>query len=172
VTGLATAAGSVPASPDPDPAPPAVRVAVIGDTIAEARRRYAAATSLPRRDCDQISDGRWICASFSNPRLSDVDGEPSTPPPSNPPSNPPNNPPSNPPSGGGQAIPGDSLFSRGDLIVLNYDSCPDADDIHASTMALVVMIFHAVPTSSVLRESSTSSMEITGMMPSTRKQQR
>ena len=52
--------------------PAHARIAVVGDTLAEAETLYRQATNLPRADCDPLADGRWICASFRNPRLSDA----------------------------------------------------------------------------------------------------
>lgn len=48
------------------------RVAVAGDSLQTARSLYAASTDRPRRDCDPVADGRWVCASFDNPVLADV----------------------------------------------------------------------------------------------------
>ncbi|MGQ7845882.1 hypothetical protein ACUNV4_15465 [Granulosicoccus sp. 3-233] len=49
------------------------RVAVYGGSLSAARRAYAQITSLPRVDCDPSGSG-YICASFRNPTLADIDG--------------------------------------------------------------------------------------------------
>jgi len=72
---LADVGGSAPVAP-PSDRPPAIGAAVIGDTLADARARYAAATSQPRGDCDPVGDGRWICASFDDPVLADLASAP------------------------------------------------------------------------------------------------
>jgi hypothetical protein len=59
------------------------RVAVYGSSLADAKARYASTTSLKRVDCDPANGG-YICASFKNPRMSDVDtasvvSQPTTP---------------------------------------------------------------------------------------------
>ena len=48
------------------------KVAVIGDNLSKALTNYANSTTLKRVDCDPTPDGRWICASFRNPTLSDI----------------------------------------------------------------------------------------------------
>ena len=79
--------------PTPTPIPPVVvapvttpetpntsgKVAVIGNSIKAARDAYAAATTLERVDCDRLSGGRWICASFKNPKESDAVSAPTVP---------------------------------------------------------------------------------------------
>lgn len=77
---------SVPVTPDV-PASPAVpvdssgRVAVYGNSLSQARANYAAATNLPRVDCDEAGSG-YVCASFKNPVMADVNAVADTPAPS------------------------------------------------------------------------------------------
>ena len=134
-----------PEAEERPPLPPRVpapggsgRVAVYGDTIAEAQRRYAAATTLPRVDCDPFESG-WLCASFDNPRRPENSAAAPGPAATRPPPASPNVP--TPPTAptGGNALPGDSLFERGDLLSLQYDSCPDPDDIHAAVAGKMVV---------------------------------
>ena len=47
-------------------------VVAIGNSLAEARANFSAVTSQSTTDCDPVGDGRWICATFNNPTLSDV----------------------------------------------------------------------------------------------------
>jgi len=72
---LADVGGPAPVAP-PSDRPPAIGAVVIGDTLADARARYAAATSQPRGDCDPVGDGRWLCASYDDPVLADLTGAP------------------------------------------------------------------------------------------------
>ena len=81
----------VPAEPtEPSvPAEPSVpviadgRVAVYGDNLTSARTAYANATTLRRVDCDPVAGG-YVCASFSNPTLADVDAPAQAPQPTAP----------------------------------------------------------------------------------------
>jgi len=47
-------------------------VAVVGKDLDTARILFTYETSLPRQDCDAVGDGRWICASYSNPEIDDL----------------------------------------------------------------------------------------------------
>lgn len=49
------------------------RVVVIGNNLSLAKQAFALVTDLRRVDCDPVSGGRWICASYNNPQLSDLD---------------------------------------------------------------------------------------------------
>lgn len=127
--------------------------AVIGDDLRHAQQLFQESTSLIRRDCDPVGDGRWICASFDNPDIKDLAGVNSevlssqfvldT----------------NSPDAFGEdkssqtldsspklaaktiarSLPLDTLYQAGDLISLNYDSCPDPDDMHAAVAAKMVL---------------------------------
>jgi len=90
---------------------PANGIAVIGNTLAEAKSNYAAATNLPRVDCDAVGGGQWVCANFRNPTRADVSDTPSEPvtPPTNPPPNPDPQPEPNPPSSNRVAVIGATL---------------------------------------------------------------
>ncbi len=61
---------SVPAQPEV-PVTSETRVAVYAGSLSAARKAYAKATSLPRVDCDPSGSG-YICASFNNPTLADI----------------------------------------------------------------------------------------------------
>lgn len=63
-------------APTPATRAPTIGAAVIGDSLDSAQRAYASTTSQPRVDCDPVSGGRWICASFQNPTLADVGDAP------------------------------------------------------------------------------------------------
>jgi len=45
---------------------------------------------------------------------------------------------------GDGTIPSDALFSNGDLISVQYDSCPDPDDLHASVAGRMVLDFYGL----------------------------
>ena len=107
---------------------------MVGNDLALAKAAFAAATSSKRADCDPVGDGRWICANYNNPKLSDVTGDTSGG------------------STGGDAdinlgegqIPSSSLFSTGDFIAMQYDSCPDPDDVHASVAGRMVLDYYGM----------------------------
>jgi len=147
-------------------------VAVMGNTLQQARQTYGEATVLKRADCDPYQ-GRWICASFDNPDMVDLthhDSSADT-----------NQPASTVAAGTGavtppatdsttaleailqtqltttiadiqapltteygNALPDNSLYQYGDLISLNYDSCPDPDDQHAAVAAKMVLDFYGL----------------------------
>lgn len=147
-------------------------VAVMGNTLQQARQTYGEATVLKRADCDPYQ-GRWICASFDNPDMIDLthhDSSADT-----------NQPASTVAAGTGavtppatdsttaleailqtqltttiadiqapltteygNALPDNSLYQYGDLISLNYDSCPDPDDQHAAVAAKMVLDFYGL----------------------------
>ena len=60
-----------PTAPSAPARPPGERVAVYGATLAQARENYAAATTLPRVDCDPAGAG-YVCASFRDPTAADI----------------------------------------------------------------------------------------------------
>ena len=59
---------------DEDVAMDETRCMAAGESLSKAVRKYAQACSLPRRDCDPTGlRGQYVCASFNNPTLADLD---------------------------------------------------------------------------------------------------
>lgn len=66
-----------------------------GMSLSNAMANYIRNATLPRMDCDEMADGTWLCASYVNPTLDDLNSNPTvitpptvtpptvTPPPSN-----------------------------------------------------------------------------------------
>lgn len=48
------------------------------------------------------------------------------------------------PLNSGRSLPNDALYAPGDLVVLNYDSCPDRDDIHAAVAGRMVVDYYGL----------------------------
>ena len=88
-----------------------------GNKIRIAKRNYATTCpTLPREDCDPLSNGGWICSSenitgvTANPVDPDPVVDPDVPTPND-----------------GQV----GMVSVNDLVALHYDNCPDRDYGHA-----------------------------------------
>ncbi len=127
-----------PVTPTPVTPPPTnARVAVVATSLTDARANLARAGAGSAVDCDPSGDGRWICANFNNPTLSDVGGNSAPDAPISPPSNPTPNRPA--PTNAREAIPADATYRLGDLILMQYDSCPDPDDLHAAVSGRMVL---------------------------------
>ena len=127
-------------------------VAVLADTLEQARQLYSDTTILTRVDCDPHAD-QWICASFAEPSVVDVSAPFEL--------NVLDNPAPLTQSDGAplpatelqsvsttsdqlttdsrSTLPVGSLFQPGDLLSLNYDSCPDPDDLHAAVAGKMVL---------------------------------
>ena len=137
--------GTTPVTPTAPPVqPPTVvppsnngRIAAIGGNLAQARSNYSRLTSGPTVDCDSIGDGRWICANFNNPTLSDVDGSASS-------GGSTGNTGASSGSSGNGTVNGNALFNNGDFISVHYDSCPDNDDIHSAVAGKMILDFYGL----------------------------
>lgn len=128
------------------------RAAVVAGTLEDARANLASLTGSgrgPGIDCDPVDDGRWVCANFNNPTLADAGAQvtfsstPANPAPATAVSQPTSTSPASTPATGNanarEAIPSGSAYRSGDLIVMQYDSCPDPDDIHAAVAGKMVL---------------------------------
>lgn len=106
---------------DPVASPDTAACTTEGTTLNAAMAQYAAnCGGIARRDCDEISPGRWQCSSqiigSGAPGITTNAG-PSTP--------------ATPPLG--------ARFDGNDLIALHYDNCGDRDDGHATAAGKAVL---------------------------------
>ncbi len=98
-----------------------------GSSLQQAKNNYAdSCPRIPRKDCDPVGGGNWLCSSVNiGSGSQSVVVTPATPAPTISP----------PPTQTGTI----GRFSRGDLLVLHYDNCPDRDDGHAIASAKAVL---------------------------------
>jgi len=115
--------GPVQPAPAPAPAPTQPQTPVSGSctaqgtSLSQARANYAnSCPTTPRKDCDPVSGGRWMCSSENignnAPSVAGSRDTGATPTPAAP-------------------TPTTARISENDLLALHYDNCPDRDDGHA-----------------------------------------
>ncbi len=123
---IGAGSSNVPSTPTPTPSPvqppstpstptSGAACSASGSSLQQAKSNFANnCPTIARDDCDPIGGGDWVCSSESIGSGVQATGITRTSLPS-------------------QPTPTGTIgrFSRGDLLVLNYDNCPDRDDGHA-----------------------------------------